>query len=132
MKTIKKSDLKYAKKSQELDWLVDEINAGGERKKDATWCLSPNVAFDLFKSEKEAMSEIIYSLAKLKNNRYQMLITWYGTSYNFVHEGSANETIKHISDILNVPSSWVERFMRGDEKRIILNMQCGLDNIIIL
>jgi hypothetical protein len=71
-------------------------------------------------------------MAKVRTIKTKCHITWYGISYKYVHEGSANETIKSIADILSVPFSWVERFMRGDEKRILLDTKWGLDNLTVL
>jgi hypothetical protein len=115
-KRIKKADLKHATKSIELDWVVDDINAGGSRQEQALWILNPR-CMEAGTESKRAMSELIYSLAK----NVQSSDAWY--------------VFTEVADKIGTCQSFIERWLRGmsfDKKYdVSVQTNLGLNCIII-
>jgi hypothetical protein len=112
MKRIKKTDLKYAEQTIDLNWLVKDINNGGERQESALFILNPCCTV-AGKESTHTMTQLIYSLAKqLKSN-------------------DARFVIREVANKLGSCQAYVERWMRGMDN-VEINTQFGQNYINVI
>lgn len=112
MKRIKKTDLRFAKKSDDLYYLVEDINYGGTSYEIAIWMLNPMGSINASIERKRAMSELLYSLAKIANSN------------------DAWHVFTEIANKLGTCQEFVERWLRGIDN-VIVSTQYGLNHIDI-